>query len=199
MSGFYVLSARMWNMLGISFFECEFATQCWNQLSCSSNMCDTDDAFDWLLQFLSSSSEEDIITIATGLWGIWYARNMRVWENKLLSPALTIEWSRKQIIDCREARRKQQTSQNNAAGSGRGTLLGWTTPALGEFKLNVDASIKKEKSFFSIGMVICDCRGMFVRGRIMKCAGTISVPEAVTLGVREALSWLLTLPSMNLT
>lgn len=47
-------------------------------------------------------------------------------------------------------------------------------------------------------MIIRDCRDTFVRGRTIKCAWAVSVLEAEALGVREALSWILTLPHMKL-
>ncbi|XP_074363624.1 uncharacterized protein LOC141704237 [Apium graveolens] len=80
---------------------------------------------------------------------------------------------------------------------GQVSTKGWVAPAYGEFKLNVDASIKEGEPFFSIEMVIRNCRGNFVRGRTMKCARVVSVLEAEAVGVREALLWLLTLPHMK--
>lgn len=46
-------------------------------------------------------------------------------------------------------------------------------------------------------MIIKDFKGCFVHGRNAKFAGYVSVFEAEALGVREALSWLLSLPAMK--
>ena len=179
--------------------ECEFATQCWSYLRCNLDLSNADDACAWLLDFLSSGSEEEITNIATGLWGIWHARNMRVWVNKILSPALAVDWSRRQVTEWREARRKHQTPQQSIAEDTRLPVKKWIAPGPGEFKLNVDASVRTEDHFFSIRMAIRDCKGTFVRGRTMKCAGSVSVLEAEAMGIREALSWLTTLPRMKLS
>ncbi|XP_074376719.1 uncharacterized protein LOC141718237 [Apium graveolens] len=136
----------------------------------------------WLLQKLSSGGSEEIITIATGLLGIWNSRNMRMWDNKVLTPALAMEWSKKQVI---------VSTVNQAA------VRTWIAPQEGEFKLNVDASITEGLSFFTVGMVIRNHAGQFVQGRNAKIAGDISVLEAEALGVLEVLSWLRTLPDMK--
>ncbi|KAK1404146.1 hypothetical protein POM88_003751 [Heracleum sosnowskyi] len=67
----------------------------------------------------------------------------------------------------------------------------WHKPAEGVLKCNVDASFYPGTATFTIGMVVRDCRGEFVEGRSMTLMSPDSVFEAECIGVREALSWVL--------
>lgn len=66
----------------------------------------------------------------------------------------------------------------------------WEAPPAGTLKLNVDASVFSGASSFSLGLVIRDDIGMFIRGRTVCVASATSVFEAETYGVLEALSWI---------
>ncbi|KAL8134373.1 hypothetical protein AgCh_009412 [Apium graveolens] len=66
----------------------------------------------------------------------------------------------------------------------------WQPPQQDCFKLNVDASVFNNEEFFSLGMVIRNDRGQFVRGKNMCISGKISVMEAEARGVQEAISWI---------
>ncbi|XP_074355893.1 uncharacterized protein LOC141695553 [Apium graveolens] len=151
----------------------------------------------WLLQKLSLGGSEELITIATGLWGIWNARNMRMWDSKVLTPALAMEWSKKQVNEWREVRKRSRGVQGSISTTNQAAARAWIAPQEGEFKLNVDASVVEGQPFFTVGMVIRDHAGQFVQGRNSKTAGVVSVLEAEALGVLEALSWLHTLPDMK--
>lgn len=48
-----------------------------------------------------------------------------------------------------------------------------------------------EAPSFSIGMVVRDDRGKFLRGKCMKIEGRVSVFEAESVVVCEALSWIM--------
>ena len=70
----------------------------------------------------------------------------------------------------------------------------WVHPPPGVYKINVDASVFDGENHFSIGMVLRDHQGHFVRGRVCKSAGCVSVFEAELVGILEALIWSSTLP-----
>lgn len=95
------------------FFDCDFAVQCWQYLGQHLDLTTIEHAPTWLLQKLSSVGGEEIITIATGLWGIWNARNLRLWDNKVLTPALAMDWSKKQVTEWHEVRSRNRGMQNN--------------------------------------------------------------------------------------
>lgn len=65
----------------------------------------------------------------------------------------------------------------------------WSAPLAGRLKINVDASVKVNEPYYTIGMVVRDHEGMFVAGKTMKIEGHVSVLEAESVGVLEALLW----------
>ncbi|XP_074345282.1 uncharacterized protein LOC141684272 [Apium graveolens] len=62
-------------------------------------------------------------------------------------------------------------------------------PEMGQLKLNVDASLFVGENSFSVGMLIRNEVGGFVRGKSMKIQGEVLVLEAEARGIQEALRW----------
>lgn len=60
------------------FFDCEFAKLCWRVMNLEFNMSTVEYASEWLLQKLAGESQDIRVKIATILWCIWSARNMKV-------------------------------------------------------------------------------------------------------------------------
>ncbi|XP_074364063.1 uncharacterized protein LOC141704788 [Apium graveolens] len=54
----------------------------------------------------------------------------------------------------------------------------WHPPDIGAYKLNVDASLHIGECMFTLGLVVRDDRGQFIRGNNMRLAGEVSVMEA---------------------
>lgn len=52
---------------------------------------------DWVLERLATEMKKVNLQIATALWGIWGARNLKVWEQKFLTPMIAMQWSNSQI------------------------------------------------------------------------------------------------------
>lgn len=52
------------------FLDCQFAAQCWQQMGIHYNMLEVEDAPGWLLDRLSSESQDKIRRISITLWGI---------------------------------------------------------------------------------------------------------------------------------
>lgn len=65
----------------------------------------------------------------------------------------------------------------------------WNPPYFSTFKINVDASVFNGENHFSIGMVLRDHLGQFVRRRVGEFVGRVSVLEAEPVGILEALRW----------
>ncbi|XP_074352234.1 uncharacterized protein LOC141691390 [Apium graveolens] len=65
----------------------------------------------------------------------------------------------------------------------------WKKPGEGKLKINVDASVMEGHGFFAVGMVIRDHHGQFIAWRTLKFAGAVSVTEAESTGILEALIW----------
>lgn len=63
----------------------------------------------------------------------------------------------------------------------------WKWPERGWKKLNVDASVYADASYFTLGMILRDEGGQFVQGKDMKVQGNDTVLEAEATDVLEAL------------
>lgn len=155
-----------------------------------SDMSRVESAPNWLLNRLCNESNENIIKIATVLWGVWFARNKRVWDHKRLTPAITVELSKNQISEWQQAMQMKQVGESGSPTTGVSSDTHWEAPNPGWCKPNVDASVFSGAESFSVGMVLRDEHGMFVTGKNMRVAGQIGVMEAEAVGVLEALSWI---------
>ncbi|KAL8094450.1 uncharacterized protein LOC141691625 [Apium graveolens] len=65
----------------------------------------------------------------------------------------------------------------------------WVAPFPGYLKVNIDASVFKGSPHFSIGMVLRDHLGELYKARNLRRGGEVSVFEAGSLGVLEAIKW----------
>lgn len=54
------------------------------------DMRSVDDAPEWLLDKLSTAGGDEITKICIVLWGIWFWRKKRVWEDKSVSTAIAM-------------------------------------------------------------------------------------------------------------
>lgn len=62
-------------------------------------------------------------------------------------------------------------------------------------KINVDASVYEGDNCYAVGMVVRDHTGVFLGGKKMKFEGCVSVWEAESVGVLEAVLWTRELPA----
>lgn len=132
-----------------------------------------------------------LIKIVSVVWGIWFFRNKLGWENKVVTTKIVTDWSTKAILNWQTTRAKPRT-QGNGTGSDSGgaQTSKWRPPVQGRVKLNVDASLFKNEHFYFVGMIFRDHLGMFIMGKMLKFAERVSVFEAESMRVYEALSWI---------
>lgn len=105
-------------------------------------------------------------------------------------PAIAMDNSFSVLGQWKAARKSDHKIPRQTVGEGSGCKK-WKPPDRGTLKLNVDASFAPEASSFSIGMVVRDHEGVFIEGRSMTLPRPATVFEAECIGVREALSWIL--------
>lgn len=173
------------------FSDCCFAKQCWQEAGIINDMTHNEYASDWLNSKLALDNQENLTKIAMVLWGIWFARNKKVWEEKLLTPKLAVELSMKHIQEWREAVRHVKGPDRSGSSTGRRDhAVKWQCPVEGQLKLNVDASVFPGSTSFTVGMVLRDHQGQFLRGRTRRVAGQVQAFEAEAVGMLEALSWI---------
>lgn len=169
------------------FFECNFARQCWDHVNLSYDMRPVEFAPDWLLSKINDASSEEVVKVCTVLWGIWYWRNKRVWEDKSVTPAFAMDGSFKSLSEWQRARRMELGAKKKGQVNKE---CRWSPPEDGVLKLNVDASVCSGAETFSVGMVLRDHLGSFLAGKNLRLFAPVSVVEAEVVGVREALSWI---------
>lgn len=170
------------------FFDCEFSKHCWSSVGIEVDIEGLEFASDWLLEKLSTEPQDRLILIVTVLWSIWFARNKKVWEGVSLAPKVAVELSSKHVTEWRQVWKKKN-SKERAANSGVQSRVRWRPPEPGCLKINVDASIRENEDHYSIGMVMRDHEGRFLMDKTLKVEGKISVLEAESVGVLEALLW----------
>lgn len=81
------------------FFDCPFASSCWQYVGIYLEMSEVEYAPDWLLQMLSTAGNDQLVQIARVLRGIWFFRNKKVWEDKTVNGRIAMEWSLKYFND----------------------------------------------------------------------------------------------------
>lgn len=79
---------------------------------------------------------------------------------------MAIDWSKKIVTEWRQVAqmKSERIRKLNVAPHCRN--MNWSPPEAGKFKINVDAAVKLDADRYSIGMVIRDCSGQFVAGKV---------------------------------
>lgn len=169
------------------FFTCPFAMACWNYTGLALGTIEDQAASNWLLIKLHTTSMQEVLLIAQVLWGIWFFRNGKVWDNKVVTAAVAMEWSAKSIADWREAKDKRAKMLGSISTTNVLERVKWKKPQFGGFKLNVDAAIKLGDSFFSVGLVLRDHSGNFVVDKTISRLMVATVVEAEAQAILEGL------------
>lgn len=135
---------------------------------------DIESAPSWLLQNLSTAPSEELTKICIVLWGIWYWRNKKVLDGKIVTPKFAMKYSFSIHKEWTEATHEPinefgiQTSIERVA---RNVVHKWKKPITSTFKINVDASVYPGAHRYSVGMVLRNHEGFFVAGRTCCFAG----------------------------
>ena len=172
------------------FLECPYARGCWSYIGEEYDITNVEHLSTWVLERLSLESNSCLVRLARTLWGIWFARNRKVWEGKQMPPNVAMEVAAKMVDEWQKAQQKNQTSSNTPSRSEHGTQVRWERPHAGWKKVNVDASVYDDSFSFKIGMVLRDDGGSFNAGVQSCMAGQVSSMEAEAIVVYEALCWI---------
>lgn len=149
---------------------------------------------DWLIERVGSGTHIEIVLITKVLWGIWFFRNKKIWENKVVSHVIVMDWSSKFFSDQKQAKAQRNNLQKSNVEHVVCHSHRWVPPPSGWLKLNVDAAVRSGSDNFSIGMVFRDHLRAFVAGKAARFVEAGGVFEAQVTTIAEGLNWLL---SMN--
>lgn len=111
-----------------------------------------------------------------------------------MNPAIAMDNSFENLKEWKDARsvlKKGSSTGDKERGS---DVKRWKPPALGELKINVDASFFAGVEAFSVGMAIRDHEVVFLKGKCITLSCLTTVVEVECLGLREALSWVMKYP-----
>lgn len=127
------------------FFDCQFADSCWQSVDLRYDMREVHSAPERLLQKLTNAKHDEVVVVCLVLWGIWFWRNKRVWQNQFINPSIAMENTFKMYKDWKSAR-KRSVTKRAVINSDVSNLKKWQPPEPGQLKLNVDASFFQDKS-----------------------------------------------------
>ncbi|KAL8126745.1 hypothetical protein AgCh_013868 [Apium graveolens] len=172
------------------FFDCDFAGDCRHHVGLVYDWSNVEYAHDWLLEKISTATADEVAKICIVLWGVWYWRNKRVWDGKVVTAAFAMDSSFKMHSEWLEAKKKPTSTSAQIRLLVEKGDKKWYQPDMGVVKVNVDASVFPNSQNFSIGMVLRDHLGSFIAGKVMCFPIVASVLEAEVIRIREALSWI---------
>lgn len=144
------------------FVECQFARHCWANLGGDFETSVVEILSTWMLDMLGTETDSKLVRLTEILWGIWLARNKRVWEEKNLSPGLVMEISSRMVTEWQAAQHKSNSMVQSRAQVMPTKNTKWIPP--GWHNVNVDAAIHEGAATFKIGMVLRSADGDFVAG-----------------------------------
>lgn len=149
------------------FFGCSFAEACWRQARLWSFIDQS---------FLSSSSFQELVFTLLDvfddyqrqrfvmiLWSMWNARNGKCWENKHTWPSHIIQGAMHFLHEWTTYNQLPPLALTPALVPDEAVL--WKKPALGYFKVNVDAALNSATGRVGLGWIIRDDRGVFIMAR----------------------------------
>lgn len=78
--------------------------------------------------------------------------------------------------------------------------VGWTAPAHGMWKINVDGATSENGSLYSVGVIVRDCRGAVItaRGKLLPTIYSLEVTEASAIEEGIKLACALQLPRITI-
>ncbi|XP_045797508.1 uncharacterized protein LOC123891638 [Trifolium pratense] len=137
------------------FLECEWAKQVWfaSSLNLNLGLNQISEFFDWI-NFMKNNTDKECMEKITAItYGIWYARNMLVFQNKYLPPQDISSTALNQIQEYQLHGFEQQIQNPCVRTKGCNNDISWSPPPRGTLKINVDAHLSSDGHWLT-GMVL---------------------------------------------
>ncbi|MCI13244.1 ribonuclease H protein, partial [Trifolium medium] len=132
-----------------------------------------------------SESLEKIVAIT---YGIWYARNQTIFQDKCLPPSEVCSIALAQLHEYQSFGANNLPNRPVMSGR-RGNNTSWSPPPRGTLKMNVDAHLSSDGRWFS-GLVLRQCDGSTIGATTRAHTGVGDAVFGEALGLNEALLWI---------
>lgn len=169
-------------------FTCNFAQDVWKSVGLweviSSNL--NPDIFETMQKIFSVSHKNQRALVGLFCWSLWNRRNRWVWDRVNTSVFGVKAAALNLFNDWKKA-------QEEVKVTGIQKMLGdrrWCKPPAGWLKVNIDAAWVSQANTTSMGCVIRDEAGEFVRARCSEMQPCVEPKMAEALSLKEALAWI---------
>ncbi|XP_048229550.1 uncharacterized protein LOC125370023 [Ricinus communis] len=121
-------------------------------------------------------------------WSLWTNKNDVVWNRKKLSWRAVASRASSFLFQWGKTRKLTDYQQLGRHFAGGDCL--WQKPAIGKYKLNVDASSSAERGKLGAGFVLRDGAGVWITGVLITRPYIANPDVAEAWALKEALSWI---------
>ncbi|GAU49376.1 hypothetical protein TSUD_177250 [Trifolium subterraneum] len=143
------------------FMECHRAAKIWFGSKLGIRFDNNHRNFtDWLTHNIINLEKKDLSYIASIIYGIWYARNSQVFDNKDIDDRVVIDKALENMLEYQMSIKPEQTIQQNLSNNNQSRpnhrpSNRWTKPNQGTIKGNCDANLSVEGRW-GLGVVFRD-------------------------------------------
>ncbi|PNY14022.1 ribonuclease H [Trifolium pratense] len=170
-----------------AFLDCVWAKQLWfsSTLTINLNHCHYTNLHDWVLHMFKQTDKASREIITATLYGIWYARNLLVFQGKNLPPheVSTTILAQLQEFQC-HCIKKNIVNQNHSTGNSSNNKC-WSPPPKGTVKINVDAHLG-DGHWFS-GLILRRWDGNAIGATTRLHAGSDEIIQGEAYAINDAL------------
>ncbi|KAF4383359.1 hypothetical protein G4B88_023933 [Cannabis sativa] len=147
---------------------------------------------DFLMVMKGKLSKEEFIFFIGITWLIWFRRNKCIFQNKDIEDSIWIPWAM-EMLELHLAFAHKDSHQKPSKDK-----VSWSSPPLGSFMINTDASLIDGQPGCGLGVIIRDHLGALVTAATDYIPGCLSVLVAETLAIRLALKLAATRSMQNI-
>ncbi|CAJ2647191.1 unnamed protein product [Trifolium pratense] len=172
------------------FLGCEWSKRAWfaSPLTLNLNTNQYTDFYDWLDSMINKTNQECIEQITATIYGIWYARNMLVFQGKSLPPQDISSIALKQLHEYQLHSSETQIQNPIGKSTGCSHNISWSPPLRGTLKINVDAHLSSD-GHWSTGLVLRRPDGSAVGAATRVHNGVADAATGEAMGLNDAMDW----------
>ncbi|CAJ2673653.1 unnamed protein product [Trifolium pratense] len=173
------------------FLDCEWTKQVWFASSLNLNLGQNQitDVYDWIRYMINNTNKECIEQITAIIYGIWYARNMLVFQEKLLPPQEISSIATKQLQEYQLHGFEQEIHEPQVRTKSCSNDISWSPPLKGTLKINVDAHLSSD-GHWSTGLVLRRVDGSTVGVATRTHDGAMDTVTGEARGLLDAIEWI---------